>query len=241
MKKIYFLLLGITLGIVGTRAGAQTFSVQYDTVWGTPAGGIQTYSDDITPATTPVTLRWYVLWSNFPADWLAGLGICDDSTCYANGTGITSLWPGQVTKTSKPYAAGTTGNFDVQADFDPATTLGTYVLRVKLYNQAVPADSAIETYIFSKLHPTGVATVKSASDFSLYPNPANNEVNVVFDESADVKNVAIFNIIGKMVSIYKVNGNSANIGLESVPSGIYFVRLLNSQGNVVGTKKFSKQ
>lgn len=239
MKKVYFLLLGIGLGVFGNRAAAQSFTVQYDTVYGTPAGGLITYINDITPGPSPVTIQWHVTNSNFPSDWLPAVGICDDSTCYANGTG--SLYPGMATKTSKPYAASTAGNFDMQIDLDGATTLGTYYMRVKLWNQAVPTDSAIQVYVISKLHPTNVPTTRSLSDFSLYPNPATNEVNVVFDASADVKNIAVFNIIGKMAAIYKVNGNSANLNLDNIPSGIYFVRLVNSQGNVIGTKKFSKQ
>ena len=41
--------------------------------------------------------------------------------------------------------------------------------------------------------------------------------------------------------VYKVNGNSANMSLENMPGGIYFVRLVNSAGNIVATKKFTKQ
>jgi hypothetical protein len=76
---------------------------------------------------------------------------------------------------------------------------------------------------------------------SLYPNPANSEVNVVYDEAADIKSIGIYNIIGKLMTVYKVSGKSANLNIENIPAGIYFVRLLNGQGQVVVTRKFTKQ
>jgi hypothetical protein len=91
---------------------------------------------------------------------------------------------------------------------------------------------------------TGVSVptiTHSANDVLLYPNPANNELNVVYDGSADIKNIGVYNIIGKLLTVYKVSGASANLNLEHIPSGIYFVRLLNSQGNAVVTRKFTKQ
>jgi hypothetical protein len=76
----------------------------------------------------------------------------------------------------------------------------------------------------------------------LYPNPAHNEVNLVYNTTADIKNIAVYNIIGKVIAVYKVTeNNSANLNLENLPSGIYFARLINSQGNVVVTRKFTKQ
>jgi hypothetical protein len=76
---------------------------------------------------------------------------------------------------------------------------------------------------------------------SLYPNPALNEINVVYDGSADVKDIAVYNLIGRVMMVYKVTGSSANLNIENIPAGIYFVRLLNTHGNVVITRRFTKQ
>jgi hypothetical protein len=74
-----------------------------------------------------------------------------------------------------------------------------------------------------------------------YPNPAQNEVNVAYDANADIQNIALYSIIGKVLRVYKVTGNSANLDLENIPSGFYFVRLMNSHGDAVATRKFTKQ
>jgi hypothetical protein len=82
---------------------------------------------------------------------------------------------------------------------------------------------------------------KTDDEVSIYPNPARSHVNVVFDAALGVKNIAVYNLIGKLVSIYKVNGNSAKLDIEEIPAGIYFIRLINSQGKIVATRKFTHQ
>jgi hypothetical protein len=89
----------------------------------------------------------------------------------------------------------------------------------------------------------GLPGARCTDDVTLYPNPApGNELNIVYDQSADIKNIAVYNLIGKIVAVYKVTGNnSANLSLETLTPGIYFVRLFNSQGEVVLAKRFTRQ
>ena len=97
------------------------------------------------------------------------------------------------------------------------------------------------TFVVNRL-PVSVPVVStSESDVVMYPNPATSELNIVYNANLDVKNIAVYNIIGKVMTIYRVTGSSANLNLENIPSGIYFVRLLNAHGETVVTKKFSKQ
>jgi hypothetical protein len=240
MKKVFTFVVGVLLlNVAAVRLGAQSFSVAYDTVNWTPPSGLNFTEDSIAPTSSSVTLQWKVINpTNLPADWIPLVGICDNITCYP----MTGLWPSGTVKTSNPYPMTGVHDFHLQADLDAATTLGCYLVKVRMNNAAILGDTAIENYIVCKTSPTASPVViRSSNDVVLYPNPATNEVNVVYDAGADVKNIAIYSIIGKMSAIYKVNGNSANLNLENIPAGIYFVRLVNSQGNVVATKKFSKQ
>ena len=43
------------------------------------------------------------------------------------------------------------------------------------------------------------------------------------------------------MSIYRAGGNSANMSVENMPAGVYFVRLINNRGDIVATRKFTKQ
>jgi hypothetical protein len=105
----------------------------------------------------------------------------------------------------------------------------------------LPADVPHETVIDKGL--TGLmADLKTTDETLLYPNPAVQEINIVYSAQANIKSIAIYNIIGRILTVYKVSdNNSANLQLENIPSGVYFVRLFNSSGEAVVTKKFTKQ
>jgi hypothetical protein len=83
---------------------------------------------------------------------------------------------------------------------------------------------------------------KIQDEVVLYPNPAHEEVNIVYGNDAGVKNIAIYNLIGKVVSVFKPIGNSsAKLFIDNLPQGIYFVRLIDAQGAVIATRKFTRQ
>ena len=71
---------------------------------------------------------------------------------------------------------------------------------------------------------------------SLFPNPASKEINLVWNESDDVA-IRIYNSLGKLMYYAKnQNINSAlKINVSEYTSGIYFVKINNSTGEV--TKK----
>lgn len=230
---------------------AQSFTTTADTVWGTITGTEVKYNNIVLPSSTPVTIKWNVAATDFPADWLAptAFGICDGNTCRYN-TQDTLLWrtasstPGDVFTCNYPGAGGSMV-FDYSPNFGTGsgvTSNGTHYLSVFLSDGVPLGTTKIITFVISR-GTTSTPTIKSGGEGNvmLYPNPANGEVNVVFDANADVKSVAIYNIIGKMMNVYKVAGNSANLNIENVPSGIYFLKLYNSKGNVVVTRKFTKQ
>ncbi|MBC7552413.1 MAG: T9SS type A sorting domain-containing protein [Taibaiella sp.] len=240
MKKFLFLLCS-AISLFGFKSQAQSFSIQKDTAWVTYSGsGLMSVYDTISvPAGSPgATLEWKVIACNFPASWLAtgSFGICDNMSCYP----FSSLWTSSTLKTSNPYQTTGVHDFHMQFNLSGVTTYGTYYATVKLKNTATSHDTNMVFAV--SIFPTAVPQVKSTiTEVSVYPNPAVNEVNVVFDANADVKSISVYNNIGRVMSVYKVMGNSANLSLDNMPSGIYFVRLTNSQGELVGTRKFTKQ
>ena len=74
------------------------------------------------------------------------------------------------------------------------------------------------------------------NDLALYPNPANNEVNLKWNKPEDVS-VRIYNALGKIVFYGKeVNlQNGIKIDVSSFGSGLYFVKLNSDNGEI--TKK----
>ena len=75
---------------------------------------------------------------------------------------------------------------------------------------------------------------KSAIDFSVYPNPANDELNISISENNT--SISIFDIVGKNVSqMNLVNGNNT-LNIENLNAGVYFYSIKRN-GNVIETKK----
>ena len=242
MKKFFTLLSLAGALLAGGSTYAQSVDTQHDTVTVSGAGFFDAYNYIINTTTSPITIQWKVIATNFPSDWIANTGICDNNTCIS-GAG---LWPSSSSTTYEcSYPASVTnGTFKMQIDLATAagtTTPGTHYLRVRINNKFATSDTAIQTYIVTKTT-TSVSVVKSTGDVTMYPNPATTALNVVYDASADIKNIAIYNIIGKQVNMFRVSGaTSASLNVENLSDGIYFVRLMNSNGEVVATRKFTKQ
>ena len=238
MKKLFTFLSIIAISGFSKSLFAQNFSVTQDTFRFTAPMTVTSEHDDIVLSHN-VNIKWRVASTDFPADWIDnGLGtsnttFCDNGGCYA-----TSI----VTSGSTQTAAYTTTNLDfhMQINLGGATTkTGSHYMRVKFMNSGDTTIPVYETYIVT--YPTLVPNIKNDDNVSVYPNPATNTVNVMFDASLDVKNVAIYNIIGKLVTIYKVNGNSASMNIDNLNSGIYYLRLISNTGEILQTKKFTKQ
>ncbi len=90
--------------------------------------------------------------------------------------------------------------------------------------------------------PLGVTTaVRTEDNIKVYPNPARESVNVVFDNSESIKTIGVYNMLGQPVSLFHVVGNSANLPLGDAPEGVYFLRMYDGQGKIVTTRRFTRQ
>lgn len=67
---------------------------------------------------------------------------------------------------------------------------------------------------------------------SLYPNPANAEINIMGLESMMNGTLKIFDIAGREVYFEKVNSVSTAINIESFNSGIYFVEIITNDKRI---------
>ena len=75
---------------------------------------------------------------------------------------------------------------------------------------------------------------------SVFPNPANESVNIVCGSSATGSIVEIVDIHGKLIKQSTVvSGNSLTVSTIDLAPGVYLVRVIN--GSVVTTGKFIRQ
>jgi hypothetical protein len=84
---------------------------------------------------------------------------------------------------------------------------------------------------------TGVPQIKKSENISLYPNPATEELHVVFSESTPREfRYSVSDILGKKVIPESVSAGS--IDVSSLGNGIYFISVADEKG--MHTLKFIK-
>ena len=76
------------------------------------------------------------------------------------------------------------------------------------------------------------------NSISLYPNPANEYIDVRVNE-LNVTNMEVYDVYGKLISTVNVIDNPTRINVSGLANGMYFVRVTTEQG--VATKSFIKK
>lgn len=236
MKRIFYLLIFVLA--LNINSNAQSFTMQKDTVNSLMQSYLfdqYNYVRNMTNDT--IRVSWKVFAHNLPQDWIdnGNYGLCDNQLCY-----LKNILTG-TTQTTLPIDAGDSSVFKGQFDGSSAqvTTTGVYYYAVELSHNTTK-DTAVFTI---GKWPASVSSVNGSTEKVLvYPNPAKNDLNVVFDKSMNVRNIAIYNLVGKQVSNFKVTGNSgAKLDIEKIPSGVYFLRLIDNSGRVTATRRFTHQ
>jgi hypothetical protein len=72
----------------------------------------------------------------------------------------------------------------------------------------------------------------------LYPNPAQNNLNIVIENVQSNGNISIVDAIGKYVYSTSIEGKGkvfTNVDLTNISNGVYFVRV--NSGNSVSVQK----
>lgn len=78
--------------------------------------------------------------------------------------------------------------------------------------------------------------------FSIFPNPATSYVSVnLTDLNSEISSLEIVNSLGKIQKQFTTNGEIFNFDVEDLPSGYYFVRLLDSNNNLKACQRLVVQ
>lgn len=248
MKNV-ILSLTIALFLLNGAASAQIVTQYGDSSKVQYSGGseIAVYNGIKSGSSNNLVVKWNVISASFGTGW-TGNGICDNYQCY---TSSSNVYSGLTSFNSNPYdnsaypssINGSAHDFHALFGIDNAVAPnGSYsVVRVNALD-TIGKTSRTLTFIAYK-GTLDVKTFSSSDDVVLFPNPARDAVNVIYDEKAGVKTIAVYNLIGKLMGpIYKPSSNSsAKIDLDDMPTGIYFLRLMDGQGHVVATRRFTRQ
>lgn len=238
MRRIVYLFI-LPLLFSADTIQAQSFTMQHDTVTVTAYGYADIYNYLTNNTSDTLTVNWRVIYENLPQSWKnhAAFGICDNVTCYD-----TSVLSGSALKTDT-VSAGKNMPFKLQIDVSSSSVTPTTAGSPMYISFELSEGTTIDTVTFAiNKWATNISRVNNSKDeVAVYPNPAYNEVNVTFNKELGVRNVAIYNLVGKQINNYRVNGNSAKLDIARIPAGIYFLRLVDNNGRVVATRRFTHQ
>jgi hypothetical protein len=77
--------------------------------------------------------------------------------------------------------------------------------------------------------PAGIEEIEpSTSEITIYPNPSKDYINISV-ENAEIKNVQIYNLTGKLVKQEKSN----KININDLPVGMYIIKVETEAGNCI--------
>ncbi|CAN5360347.1 hypothetical protein BH09BAC5_BH09BAC5_05040 [soil metagenome] len=100
---------------------------------------------------------------------------------------------------------------------------------------AIP-NSNSTTVVFYTNITTGVSPL-TATGFSLFPNPATSVCNLIFNETQINATAILCDGQGRVVREVKFSGNNLFIERGDLDAGIYFLRVVNENGEVSATEK----
>ena len=84
----------------------------------------------------------------------------------------------------------------------------------------------------------GVNEISENTEIKIYPNPANDELNIVQSAMSNQQlAVSILDALGKTIIASITFNNSATINTSSLSEGMYFVRITDANGVVVKMQK----
>lgn len=218
MKNLFTLLL--TVMISGT-AFAQEFNTYPDnqTVTG-PVSKFELVGHAfIKNVSGDTVFTWKRINNDLPTNWTAA--ICDNQTC----------WGTDVDRNTIFIKEGDSSILDPH--FYPAMTDGTGFNRLIVWrgNDSLNADTVEVT---ADTWGTTARLVKGGNkDVTVYPNPANNELNLRF-EAVGTVSVEIYDVLGKKMKSYTHSGNTSRTDISDLRPGLYIIKVTE------GTKTYSR-
>lgn len=73
----------------------------------------------------------------------------------------------------------------------------------------------------------------------VYPNPATEYIRID-DSQGKAKRLDIFNLLGKRVTSYEVQGENEKYNVSRLQKGVYLVRIIDKDGKVLRTQRINK-
>jgi hypothetical protein len=96
-------------------------------------------------------------------------------------------------------------------------------------------NTAVNGY-FNRQLASGTSNLNNAFEVSVAPNPATTEVNIRMN-TGEISRIDLIDLNGRLVlTNNSVSGNQTAVNLAGIPSGIYMLRVFNTENAVMTTR-----
>lgn len=188
--------------------------------------------------------KWQLLSDSteHPLGWVL-TGICDNVQCRAP---YSPFYYHEVQETFQVTANNKT-LMEARIYVPVASANGTGVFRIKIWSvdqtdMTTPTQIDTLVIIVNKTA-TSIASI-SVNDnrVKTYPNPVQNQLQVYTDKSLSATSISVFDITGKMQGTTAVNskGTTTDVDTRNLSKGIYLLKVTDAQGQLITTRKFTK-
>jgi len=139
-----------------------------------------------------------------------------------------------IDKSNLQFRDAVSGTSTQYTDFNPPPGLLYY--QVEVINPH-PCSSANEASIRSNVitgNAVGINELSNELNFTVYPNPANNELTLKFgNEINKILTFTIYDAIGAAVKTISIQQNQQQVDVSALSSGFYIVELKSTHGSSV--------
>jgi len=184
---------------------------------------IVTHNTVYNPTANSMTYRWVVVSKSLATGW--SFAFCDPSQCIEADSSEFTL------------AAGDSGTFETH--FYPNGKSGNGSLSILVFPVSTPYKDTKLAYSKCVVEP-GSASVPVKLDFSMYPNPARDYLDIRFTKKGN-HTIEVYNVLGtRLIKKDAFNTDRIRISLEEFQNGMYVILYRSDNGKVI-TKTVSKE
>lgn len=127
-----------------------------------------------------------------------------------------------------------TFNYTLPANFD--TTKITLVGMVQRYDTDFRQRPILNAVAVPLLSPTGITSHENSETISVFPNPANEDIQFQFAGPNQYRTILIYNSTGQNVATYTTNQNTLLISTSEFAEGMYFYSSVDEDDNTASGK-----
>lgn len=124
---------------------------------------------------------------------------------------------------------------DAMGDGICCTSGNGYYIVKDSHNRTLFGDNSDGDFGAEVSHLISVKSLDGVEDqaeqrLQIYPNPTSGVLNI---QGEDMRSIEVYNTIGQRIMVQAVNGNATQISTEGLNSGMYFLRVVTTDGTVM--------